>query len=242
MINTYELKQKAKFIDRTSAPSVFLVGLVYFLILAVLTYLSSSLMTTGVTESDLNKASEYIVNGQYYAATEFLQKFRPPASGSIVSTLIDIVTRILEAGFVIFIINSVRSNAPCFGNLLDGFNIFVRVIILNLLMGIFIFLWSLLLIVPGIIAAYKYRLALFLLIDHPEMSCMQCILKSKEMMSGHKGELFSLDLSMLGWYILAALLPPVDIYVTPYTKTVYTLYYQQLAGILDKTDFEPTYQ
>ena len=106
-------------------------------------------------------------------------------------------------------------------------------IVLQILSGIFIFLWSLLLVVPGIIAAYRYRQAIYILIDHPEMSVLECISESKRLMKGHKWELFVLDLSFIGWMILSA--PPVlglfvSIYTTPYTGLTYALYYEALCG------------
>lgn len=94
-------------------------------------------------------------------------------------------------------------------------------------MGIFIALWSLLLVVPGIIAAYRYRMALFLLLDNPEKSALACISESKRMMTGRKAELFVMDLSFIGWYILE-IIPFVSIWVTPYTQLSYVIYYEAL--------------
>jgi len=103
------------------------------------------------------------------------------------------------------------------------------VFLLELVMYIFIFLWSLLFIVPGIIAAYRYRQALYLLLDHPEMGVMDCIRESKRLMTGHKGELFVVDMSFLGWYILCAV-PFVSVYVTPYVNVTYAGYYDALVS------------
>lgn len=71
------------------------------------------------------------------------------------------------------------------------------------LMGIKIFLWTLLLIVPGVIKAFAYAMTPFVLADHPELSASEAIAESERLMRGHKFDLFYLYLSFLGWAILA---------------------------------------
>ena len=66
-----------------------------------------------------------------------------------------------------------------------------------------IMLWSLLLVVPGVIAAYRYSQAFYILADDPRKSPHQCIEESKQMTMGNKMALFLLDLSFIGWIILA---------------------------------------
>lgn len=101
---------------------------------------------------------------------------------------------------------------------------------LAILQGLFVFLWSLLLVVPGIIAAYRYRQALYLLLDHPEKSAWQCLRESAAVMRGHKWELFVLDLSFLGWMLLSALFAPVSIWLDPYRAITNANYYNRLVG------------
>lgn len=92
---------------------------------------------------------------------------------------------------------------PPFSLVFSRLRILWRCLGLYLMMGIFIFLWSLLLVVPGIIAAYRYAMAPYLLAENPEMGVMEAISRSKEMMDGHKARLFFLQFSFLGWIILA---------------------------------------
>ncbi len=73
----------------------------------------------------------------------------------------------------------------------------------NLLKGIFIALWSCLLIVPGIIKSLSYAMTNYILVDHPELSANQAINLSKEMMAGHKYDLFYLYLGFAGWFFLS---------------------------------------
>ncbi len=106
---------------------------------------------------------------------------------------------------------------------------------LFLLEGILEFLWSLLLIIPGIIKCYSYSMASFILIENPEISPLEAITRSKDMMKGHKFELFVLDLSFIWWYLaIIFTLGIASIYVTPYIISTRTNFYLNL-----KADNEP---
>lgn len=87
-------------------------------------------------------------------------------------------------------------------DLFYGFRMYFKSLAINLLVTIFILLWMLLLIIPGIIAAYSYSMVFFILVDNPEIRPMDAISQSKEMMKGHKWELFVLNLVFFGWAIL----------------------------------------
>ena len=75
---------------------------------------------------------------------------------------------------------------------------FLKAMGLNLFMALFIWLWSLLFIVPGIIAAYRYRLAPYLMAENPNLGIREAVNMSKELMAGHKWRLFCLNLSFIG--------------------------------------------
>lgn len=72
------------------------------------------------------------------------------------------------------------------------------------LMGVKIFLWTLLFIIPGIIKTFAYAMTPFVLADHPELSASEAIAESERLMKGHKFDLFFLELSFIGWIILCA--------------------------------------
>lgn len=72
--------------------------------------------------------------------------------------------------------------------------------------GLFTFLWSLLLLIPGIIACYRYYMTPFILVENPEMTAREAIAESKELMKGNKWRLFCLELSFIGWELLAVLI------------------------------------
>ena len=86
------------------------------------------------------------------------------------------------------------------------------------LRSIFVFLWSLLFIIPGIIKSYSYRMVPFILTDNPGITATEAITRSRQIMKGNKWRAFVLDLSFLGWYILSALTLGIlsIFYVNPY--------------------------
>lgn len=232
-IDRAELKLRAKGMIRGAKPSPVSVGLLYLAVTILLSLLSARLLGVGLTQSDVEQILSHVQSGRYDYAMMYMSDYMPPATSYIIDLALELVSYILSAGFIIFLLNTIRSTAACYENLLDGFAIFGRVILLQIVTGIFVFLWSLLLVVPGIIAAYRYRQAIYLLIDHPEMSVMDCIRESKRMMTGHKWELFVLDISFIGWGFLSSLAMIrwlVRIYTTPYFGLTYALYYEALCG------------
>lgn len=99
------------------------------------------------------------------------------------------------------------------------------------LVGLFTFLWSLLLIVPGIIKACAYSQAMYILAENPGISPMEAINRSKEMMQGHKMEYFLLVLSFFGWTLLAPFtLGILYIWLLPYMQATMANYYRSLKG------------
>ncbi len=78
----------------------------------------------------------------------------------------------------------------------------VKALILGIVQPLFISLWSLLFIIPGIIKSYSYALSTYILIKEPTIESMDAITKSRQLMNGYKWKLFALDLSYLGWYVL----------------------------------------
>ena len=102
----------------------------------------------------------------------------------------------------------------------DGF-------LLALLRALFTFLWTLLFIIPGIIAAYRYSMSGFIMAQNFGITPMNAIRASKAMMKHRKFELFLLDLSFIGWHLLAILSLGIGyIWLTPYINTTYAAFYR----------------
>lgn len=110
------------------------------------------------------------------------------------------------------------------------FKYFGKALGLRVVTSVFIFLWSLLLVVPGIIAAYRYSMATYLMAEHPEMGIMEAIEASKQMMDGNKWSLFCLEISFIGWAILAALTFGIgELFLNPYIQMATAHFYLNLS-------------
>ena len=93
----------------------------------------------------------------------------------------------------------------------------------------FVFLWSLLLIIPGIIKAFAYSQAMYIIAENPEMNAMDALKRSEEMMKGHKMEMFVLGLSFIGWILLGMLtLGLLYIWLLPYMNATMTIFYNNI--------------
>lgn len=124
-----------------------------------------------------------------------------------------------------------RTNKANIADLFGAFKLFGKVLGVYFLIELYVLLWSLLFIIPGIIASYRYRMAPYLLADNPDIGIWEALGKSKEMMQGHKGELFVLDLSFIGWGLLAGLTWGIGtLWLTPYMEMTYVNYYDALQG------------
>ena len=109
----------------------------------------------------------------------------------------------LELGFTIFLLTFFRKRKIDNTLLFEGFSRFGKALLLLVLMSVKIMLWSLLFVIPGIIAAFRYSQAFYVLADNPDMSVSRCIKESCRIMAGNKGRYFYLQLTFIGWYILA---------------------------------------
>lgn len=102
-------------------------------------------------------------------------------------------------------------------------------LLLGLLKNLFLLLWSLLFVIPGVIKFYSYSMVYYIQTEHPEYDWKQTINESRRMMDGHKFRLFSLDLSFLGWLILGALCFGIGtFFVLPYMQAARANFYLDL--------------
>ncbi len=134
-----------------------------------------------------------------------------------------------QLGFAMFFLEVVREGRGNLETGFKGFKQFGTAFVAFLLVFIFTSLWSLLFIIPGIIAQCRYAMTFFILADNPTISASDAMKKSKEMMDGHKLELFFLELSFFWWYILGIITFGLAmIYVAPYVETTIAIYYERL--------------
>ena len=132
----------------------------------------------------------------------------------------------IQYGFANQSLNVVRGKAVDVKDVLAAQNRFVDAFLAYLINGIYTFLWSLLFIIPGIIAAYSYSLTYYLMIDNPKLTPDQARRESMRLMQGHKWELFCLHLSFIGWMLLCALTFGIlTFWVMPYMQAATAEFY-----------------
>lgn len=149
-----------------------------------------------------------------------------PAVGPIVSV---VVSGPFLLGLAIYFIRFTRMDNPPIEVMFDGFKNFGSSFLLSLLVGIFTFLWALLLIIPGIIASLSYSQAFYILSDNPQIGVMDAIRQSKEMMKGRKWKYFVLQLSFIGWGLLSVLSLGIGfLWLIPYIQTTEANFYNDL--------------
>lgn len=147
----------------------------------------------------------------------------------VFSTLAFILGGTLELGYCQFLLKQHDQQGPEFNDLFSQFHRFGTGFAQQFLRGLYIVLWSLLLVIPGIMAAYSYAMTPFILTDHPEMTASEAIKRSKQMMDGHKGELFVLDLTFMGWNILASACMNLGyLFLNPYRQAAQAAFYREL--------------
>ena len=111
----------------------------------------------------------------------------------------------LMCGFAMFMLTFFRDKKVNYALNLEGFGMFGKTFCMYLLYSVKVYLWSLLFVVPGIIAVYRYSQCFYLRVDHPDWTASQCINESKRLMRGNKGKLFCLQLTFFGYALLASL-------------------------------------
>lgn len=152
-----------------------------------------------------------------------------PVPGMVAQGLVTILLIPLAWGYAVFFLRLIRQENIDYGRLFDGFSDYFRIFVAELLKGIYVLLWSLLLIVPGIIKTYSYAMTEFILKDNPEISGEKAICESMRMMQGHKMQLFLLDLSMIGWLILSLLTLGIGLlFLYPYYYSAHAHFYEDL--------------
>ena len=151
-----------------------------------------------------------------------------------VATLYSIlITGPVTLGYAMFAISIFRRRETNPGEVLYGFERFGKSLGLYIVMSIFIFLWCLLLIVPGIIAALRYSMCFYILADNPNMGIMEALNESKRMMRGNKWKYFCLNLSFIGWGILCLFTLGIGfLWLTPYVETSVIAFYDIANGSL----------
>ena len=187
----------------------------------------------GGTSSSFTPSFSLTVNGddltQYYpeALRHALRVFLP-VSG-IVSLAQFVIGGSVSIGHNRFCLKLVDGEQAQFEDLFSGFDIFGNAFVLNLLITLKVIAWSLLFVIPGIVAAYRYSMATYIMAENPNMQATEAIECSKALMDGRKGDLFCLDLSFIGWALLAVLTAGIgNLWLVPYMTVSRAAFYRSL--------------
>lgn len=175
----------------------------------------------------------YLISGGfsiYVNIATVINRDDPPTTvgySSSIITLLLIPFTIAASGYYL---NHIRGFNPEWKSLYkEGIDNYGSYLVTGVLVNVFTFLWSLLFVVPGIIKAIAYSQAKYVIHDNPRLKGKEAIEISKRMTNGFKGDLFSMYLSFIGWYILVGLTGGIlSIYVTPYVETTAAMYYENL--------------
>lgn len=136
---------------------------------------------------------------------------------------------VLQLGYARFLLRQHDGKPTEFNDLFSQFDRFGTGFAQHFLRSLYTLLWSLLLIVPGIIAALSYAMTPFILEEHPELTANEAIRRSKELMRGHKTDLFILELTFIGWSLLCILtLNLGHIALNPYKNAAYAVFYREI--------------
>lgn len=149
----------------------------------------------------------------------------------IIGVLYFILGSVIAVGYARFNLNLVDRAEGSFENLFAYFNYWKTTAAARILQRIYILLWSLLLVIPGIIASFSYAMTEYILAEHPELSASEAISRSKQMMEGNKWRLFCLQFSFIGWNILCAFTLGIgNLWLTPYKQAAIAAFYREVSG------------
>ena len=151
------------------------------------------------------------------------------AIGTLVGVAVNVfITAPLETGASRYFLESTQERLN-FGNLFYAFTSgkYGNIVFVN-----FLFLWSLLLVIPGIVMGYAYSMVPYLLAENPALDYRRALSLSKDMTQGHKWDIFVLELSFIGWFLLGALACGLGtLFVNPYYHSTRAQLYVALRAI-----------
>ena len=180
---------------------------------------------------------------EIYASGGFInwlnQEYTPPLA-SILTAIISVILIPLSIAIVWFYLDLVREKNVEISQVFTIYTdvkVMLKVIGASIMVGIFTFLWSLLLIIPGIIKGLAYSQTFMLLKDHPKYSIFEAITESRRRMHGYKWKYFLLNLSFIGWGILCLISLGIGfLWLTPYVYASNATFYQNLIADTDEKE------
>jgi len=148
-----------------------------------------------------------------------------------VGVLYFILGSFVGVGYAKFNLNLVDKKETKFESMFEYFSYWKTTSVMRLLRVIYIFLWSLLFIIPGIVAGFSYAMTNYIMAENPNLTASEAIEQSKAMMMGKRWRLFCLQFSFIGWDILATLAFGIGhLWLTPYKQAAKAAFYREVSG------------
>ena len=143
-----------------------------------------------------------------------------------------ILGSIVEVGYMKFNLDLVdRQKEAEISTMFGYFQYWKTTACARLLQSVYVLLWSLLFIIPGIVAGYSYAMTGYILAEHPELTASEAIEQSKQMMYGHRWRLFCLQFSFIGWDLLCAMTLGIgNLWLRPYKQAAEAAFYREVSG------------
>ena len=224
MLNRIELKLNAKAITKSARVSAYQMTLLYLVIRFVLGLADNYVSADEGTWVEIGDMQFQVQSLFHHAAF-------PTPVVVFVSVLVWLLGCVLAAGYVLYHQGVRRGEEMPISSLFDGFGFVGKIVLLNLVMTVFVALWSMLFIIPGIVKGLAWSQVPYLLAENPGMSGKRARELSDRMTYGHKWDIFVLHLSFLGWILLGCLACGVGtLFVAPYCEATYAELYATLRG------------
>lgn len=251
-----EFKQNSKKLIREPKSKAYLISAVFVALSFIMNVLISNL--SGMNQYMNNFVSEYSEayvdavelveeTQDYEAASDMLFEAMEEASvwpevstiAIILAVVIYVLMLIVSAGYDNYCLMVTRGETVGVKDLFDGFYYTGRLFLLIVIRSVLVAVGLMIFIVPGVMLLYSYRMAIYVAFDHPEWGAIACLKESRHMAKGRKSELFSLDVSFIGWYfasqaVASFTVPIVDMWVKPYMGFTVAQMYNRLSGYQPK--------
>lgn len=194
--------------------------------------LKMSTMMSAITKSSLDGAVDY---------ASVMKDYHTPLWVSAISIIFALIAAPLYVGCAKLFIGITRGHDMELSVIFKPFKNAPKIVFLNIYTTILVFLQTLLFIIPGIIAAYRYALVTYIVAEDEDISITDAVKMSKELMQGHKFKLFIMQISFIGWGILSLLTCGIlaVAYVNPYYNAAMAEFYNEVSGKIGEIKEDP---
>lgn len=233
-----DFRQIARDVLRGKWTMAVIAGLIASLLGGLADYTSNITLNFDMSHGDVNLA---IAGKTILSTTEGIGlKLHPILIGGalyiavvaiVIAALYFVLGSVIEVGYSRFNLDLADQTDAKIETLFSYFSDWKTAAAARFLRGLYVFLWSLLFIIPGIVASYSYAMTGYILAEHPELTAGEALARSKEMMQGNKFRLFGLHLSFIGWSILCTFTFGIgNLWLTPYKNAASAAFYREVSG------------